>query len=89
MAVIPGVNVIAFTHEVRALPVARLRCPAQALEGFFLLDCISDFPKLFLTLDPNHLLIPAIPSRERGRWPSSLTLGRGAVDADALLTNSA
>jgi len=31
----------------------------------------------------------AIPSRERGRWPSSLTLGRGAVDANALLTNGA
>jgi hypothetical protein len=30
-----------------------------------------------------------IPSRERGRWPSSLTLGRGAMDADALLTNGA
>jgi hypothetical protein len=26
---------------------------------------------------------PAIPSREEGRWPSSLTLGRVAVDAAA------
>ena len=26
-------------------------------------------------------LISAIPFRERGRWPSSLTLGRDAVDA--------
>jgi hypothetical protein len=50
---------------------------------------ISDFQKLSLTPDPNHLLNHRIPSRERGRWPSSLTLGRGAVDADALLTNGA
>jgi hypothetical protein len=50
---------------------------------------ISDFQKLSLTLDPNQLLILAILSRERGRWPSSLTLGRGAMDADALLTNGA
>jgi hypothetical protein len=50
---------------------------------------ISDFQKLFLTLDPTQLLNLRIPSRERGRWPSSLTLGRGAMDADALLTNGA
>ena len=50
---------------------------------------ISDFQKFSLTPDPNHLLNLRIPSRERGRWPSSLTLGRGAVDADALLTNGA
>ena len=49
----------------------------------------SDFQKLSLTPDPNQLRIVAIPSRERGRWPSSLTLGRGAMDAEALLTNSA
>jgi hypothetical protein len=61
-----------------------LPCPSPA----HLCD-ISDFQKLSLTPDPNQLLILAIPSRERGRWPSSLTLGRGAVDADALLTNSA
>ena len=52
------------------------------------LHVISDFQKLFLTLDPTHPLNLRIPSRERGRWPSSLTLGRGAMDAKALLTNS-
>jgi hypothetical protein len=50
---------------------------------------ISDFQKLSLTPNPNHSFIARIPSRERGRWPSSLTLGRGAMDADALLTNGA
>ena len=71
--------------------------PAWCIEGAFDLANIvlvrpmgaSDFPKLSLTPDPNHRLISSIPSRERGRWPSSLTLGRGAVDADALLTNGA
>jgi hypothetical protein len=29
------------------------------------------------------------PVPREGRWPSSLALGRGAVDADALLTNGA
>ena len=53
------------------------------------IHAISDFQKLSLTPDPNHLLNLRIPSRERGRWPSSLTLGRGAVDADALLTKGA
>jgi hypothetical protein len=28
--VIPGMNAIAFTREVRALPAARLRCPVRA-----------------------------------------------------------
>jgi hypothetical protein len=62
------------------------RCFVQPVSRFRI---ISDFQKLSLTLDPNQLLNLRIPSRERGRWPSSLTLGRGAMDADALLTNGA
>jgi len=50
---------------------------------------ISDFQKLSLTPDPNHLLNSRHPVPREGRWPSSLTLGRGAMDADALLTNGA
>jgi hypothetical protein len=46
--------------------------------------------KIFCFLsDPNHLPIPRHPVPEEGRWPSSRTLGRDAVDAEALLTNSA
>ena len=40
--------------------------------------------KIFLfSSDPNHRHIMAIPSYSEGRWPSSRTLGRGAVDAAA------
>ena len=38
--------------------------------------------------EANHLRIASHPVPEEGRWPSSRTLGRDAVDADALLTNS-
>jgi hypothetical protein len=34
-------------------------------------------------------LFLAVSSLTKGRWPSSQTLGWDAVDADALLTNSA
>jgi hypothetical protein len=53
--------------------------------------CVQPLLQKYFVLHLTQLscLFLAIPSRERGRWPSSLTLGRGAVDADALLTNSA
>jgi hypothetical protein len=44
----------------------------------------SDFPKPQITF-----MSPAVRSRKEGRWPSSRTLGPDAVDAAALLTNSA
>jgi hypothetical protein len=57
----------------------KLICPVQTLLQKYFCFLRGQITCLFF----------AIPSRERGRWPSSLTLGRGAVDADALLTNSA
>jgi len=46
-------------------------------------DKISDFPKFCLTLPPNRPYISPIPSLVEGRWPSSRTLGRDAVDVAA------
>jgi transposase len=42
---------------------------------------ISDFPNFYLTPPPNHLYISPHPVPVEGRWPSSRTLGRVAVDA--------
>ena len=46
--------------------------------------------KIFLFLsDPNQRLIPRHPVPNEGRFAIVTDVGRGAVDADALLTNSA
>ena len=51
-------------------------------------SCQSPLEKIFLfSFDPNQWQIIAIPSRTEGRWPSSRTLGRVAVDAAALARN--
>jgi hypothetical protein len=55
------------------------RWPVQPL-----LQKYSGFPKTQITLYP-----PLSCPRREGRWPSSRTLGRDAMDAAALLTNSA
>jgi hypothetical protein len=64
-----------------------IRCCVHPLSHL----CItSDFQKLFLTLDPNQMFIPRHPAlSKRGVSRSSRTLARGAMDADALLTNGA
>ena len=47
-------------------------------------SCQAPQRKIFLfSGDPNHFTSLAIPSRQEGRWPSSRTLGRVAVDAAA------
>src|SRR5258708_7418661 len=52
--------------------------------------CPVPFAKIFLfSFDPNHFYIRAVLSFREGRWPSSRTLGRDAMDAAALVTNSA
>src|SRR6201999_596806 len=52
--------------------------------------CPALVAKIFrFPFDPNHRLIACILSRWRGVSRSSRTLGWDAVDADALLTNSA
>jgi hypothetical protein len=50
---------------------------------------ISEFQKLFLTPDPNHLYIPAILFHSEGRFANVTDAGRGAVDAAARLTGDA
>jgi hypothetical protein len=52
------------------------------------LRAISDFQKLSLTLDPNQSLISCHPVPREGALAIVTGVG-GAVDADALLTNSA
>ena len=47
-------------------------------------------PKIFLfPFDPNHRLIPRHPVPNEGRFAIVTDVGRDAVDAEALLTNSA
>jgi hypothetical protein len=47
-------------------------------------------PKIFLfPSDPNHRLIPDYPAPNEGRFAIVTDVGRDAVDAEALLTNSA
>jgi hypothetical protein len=46
------------------------------------LPCPAPFQKIFwFPSEANHLLIPCHPVPREGRWPSSPTLGRGALDA--------
>jgi hypothetical protein len=54
------------------------------------LACPVLAPKIFLfPSDPNHRLIPRRPVPNEGRFAIVTDVGRDAVDADALLTNSA
>jgi hypothetical protein len=57
---------------------------------FFNFLCPAPFAKIFWFSERQITFItPVVPSHSEGRWPSSRTLGRDAVDAAALLTNSA
>jgi hypothetical protein len=54
------------------------------------LPCPALFEKIFLfPSDPNHRLISRHPVPNEGRFAIVTDVGRDAVDADALLTNSA
>jgi hypothetical protein len=64
-----------------------LICPVEANQQ---LACPALFAKIFLfSSDPNHRLIPSRPVPQRGRLAIVTNAGRDAVDAEALLTNSA
>src|ERR1700745_2256278 len=90
--------VLAISISVDAFPeCGAARSGTLLIGGPFALDRqITDLPvqppfaKIFsFPFDPNHRLIWSVSSLTRGRWPSSRTLGWDAVDAKALLTNSA
>jgi hypothetical protein len=49
----------------------------------------SDIRKLFLTPTQINGILIAVSFHKEGRWPSSLTLERDAVDAAAQLTSGA
>jgi len=52
--------------------------------------CPAPFEKIFLFFrNPNHRYIVSHPVPEEGRWPSSRTLGRDAVDASGALDEGA
>jgi hypothetical protein len=75
------------------LRLERVLAPARSriLSPFqFDLPCPVVTQKIFrFTLDPNHLLIPCHPVPYEGRFAIVTDVRRDAVDAEALLTNSA
>jgi hypothetical protein len=57
---------------------------------FFNFPCPAPFAKIFWFSErPNQFYIPVVLSFREGRWPSSRTLGRDAVDARSAQDESA
>src|SRR5258705_13948003 len=65
------------------MPVEQL-CPLICPTGSLVVRLSSPFAKIFcFAFTPNHIYNPRRSVPEEGRWPSSRTLGRDAVDAAA------
>ena len=69
----------------RAVKLPSARHSANFRNDFKLICSVQSHPQKYSASRETQITptTPAIPSREEGRWPSSRTLGRVAVDAAA------